>query len=91
MEKYKIIIKDLEENKILIDKETNGILGAFLTEEEDESTQMFATHCSNFGVLSLIKSVENICKTAKKKLLENSLGSEIANILKEIAKYDEEE
>lgn len=58
MKKFKITIKDLEKDEILLNEETDGILGTVLKKDMGETKQIFLTECSGAGILTLIDSTE---------------------------------
>lgn len=64
MKKFKITIKDLEENKTIVDEETDGIMGAIL-KGIGETRQIFLTACSGIELITLVDGVEETIKEAK--------------------------
>lgn len=88
MKKFKIIIKDLEENKTIVDEETDGIIGATL-KGIGESSQIFLTNCTGLEILTLIDSIETTIKEAKEDDPMLKFASQLLKTIENIKKDEE--
>lgn len=91
MKRFRITITDLYDKETLVDTETDGILGSYLLDYEEDCKQMFVTNCSGYGLVSLIKSTENVETIAKKEVIEKTLGTEFADIFEILQNKNQKE
>ena len=91
MKRFRITITDLYDKETLVDTETDGILGSYLLDYEEDCKQMLVTNCSGYGLVSLIKSTENIETTAKKQIIEKALDTKVADIFDILTNKDKKE
>ncbi len=88
MKKFKIIIKDLEENETIVDEETDGIIGATL-KGIGESSQIFLTNCTGLEILTLIDSVEKNIEKEKENDPMLKFASQFLKTIEDIKKDEE--
>lgn len=61
MGKFKITVTDMVTDKVLVDSETNVIIGAYLSEDQTGSHQMVFAKDNSKNITFCIMNAENVC------------------------------
>lgn len=88
MERFEIIIKDLQENTTILHEKTNCIIGAIANKDGESGQCIGFTNCSGFVINGTINVVENLIAQLKLQIIEEKLPKELVNLLKQLIKED---
>ena len=88
MERFEIIIKDLQENTTILHEKTNCIIGAIANKDGESGQGIGFTNCSGFVINGTINVVENVIHQLKLQIIEDKLPNELVDLLKMLSKED---
>lgn len=84
MERFEITIKNLKDNKIILNQKVNCIIGAVA--DSEKVTQIGLTGCSAFVIDNTIEGAKKVIDDVKFSVVEKNVPEEIADLLRFLKK-----
>lgn len=88
MERFEIIIKDLQENTTILHEKTNCIIGAIANKDGESGQTIGLASCNGFVINGTINAVKNVIHQLKLQIIEDKLPNELVYLLKMLSKED---
>lgn len=88
MERFEIIIKNLQENTTILHEKTNCIIGAIANKDGESGQAIGFTNCNGAVIRGTISIVKNLIAQLKLQIIEEKLPKELVDLLKMLSKED---